>query len=67
MRTTEEMLTQIKEWEKSDLFGTKVGTLIIRLPYEHARQYLKEEAQKEYDSGAKTWEPASQNRDEILI
>jgi hypothetical protein len=42
MRTDEEILARIEERGASDFFGFETSDLIVRLPYEKAKKFLKE-------------------------
>lgn len=60
MRTGEEILEKIKEIENEDIFGFMRTDLIVRLPFNLAKPFLKENA-KESD-----WKIAPRDRDSIL-
>lgn len=60
MRTDEEILEKIKEIENEDLFGFMRTDLIIRLPFNLAKSFLKDNV-KESD-----WKIALRDRDSVL-
>jgi len=47
MRTLEEIVAKANDKEWADIFGTKVSDLVIWLPFELARPWLKDEATPE--------------------
>lgn len=60
MRTDDEILSRIEVVKENDWMGTQIGDLIVRLPFDKARPYLKPEV-TEAD-----WKPASRDRDALL-
>lgn len=47
MRTNEQIVQRIKERQKDDIFGFEVNEYITRLPFEFAKEFLKEGTTKE--------------------
>lgn len=60
MRTDDEILSRIEAVKENDWMGTQIGDLIVRLPFDKARPYLKPEV-TEAD-----WKPTSRDRDALL-
>jgi hypothetical protein len=44
MRTIDEIVAKARDTSRADLFGTKVGDIIEWLPFDRAREWLKETA-----------------------
>lgn len=60
MRTDEEILARIEEREPFDWLGFERNDLIIRLPFEKAKPFLKPEVT------AEAWTPAPRDRESVL-
>jgi hypothetical protein len=60
MRTDEEIIQRIEERRKEDFFGFEISDLIVCLPAEKAKPFLKEGAD------LTDWSPASRDREAIL-
>ena len=59
-RTDEEILARIEAVKADDWIGAQTSDLIVRLPFEKARPYLKPEAK------AEDWKIAPRDRDALL-
>ena len=60
MRTDDEIIARITEREGDDWLGTEVSDLIVRLPFDKAKQWLKPEATEA------EWEQSARDRDSVL-
>lgn len=60
MRTDEEILARINERKRADFFGFETSDLIIRLPFDKAKQFLKPEAVED------KWEVMPRDRESLL-
>lgn len=60
MRTDEEILERIEKIKPRDVFGHEITDLIIRLPFEKAKKFLKEGTKEE------DWQCGPRDRDSIL-
>ena len=60
MRSDEEILARIESVKEDDWLGTQLSDLLIRLPFEKARPYLKPEATPE------DWPVKPRDRDSVL-
>ncbi len=60
VRTDDEILARIKERKKIDFFGFETSDLIIRLPFDKARPYLKDDAKEE------NWTVYPRDRESVL-
>lgn len=60
MRTDSEILARIKERQASDFLGAETGILILRLPFDAAKQFLKE------DAPADAWDVYPRDRESLL-
>lgn len=47
MRTDEEIIARIAEVDKRDFFGFETSDLVVRLPFEKAKPFLKDDAKAE--------------------
>lgn len=59
MKTNEEIIERINELKDDDFFGFDTADLIIRLPFDLAKQYLKPEAKEE------EWTQRSKDNEDI--
>lgn len=67
MRSQEEIVEFINEWSGKGLFGPiAVGDVVGYLTYDHAREFLNEEAQTKYDADKSQWEVTPFDRDKIV-
>jgi hypothetical protein len=46
MRTEQEIVERIRERAKEDLFGFEISALVVWLPFDKAREFLKDEAKE---------------------
>jgi len=60
MRTDDEIIAHIDAVSGSDFFGTQTGDLIVRLPFDKAKQFLKPEATSD------GWEISPRDREAVL-
>lgn len=60
MRTDSEILSQIEKVREFDFFGTQVGDLICRLPFEVAKQFLVDDAK------AEDWKVLPRDRESLI-
>lgn len=60
MKTDEEIIARIEEVKQRDFFGFEASDLIIRLPFEKAKPYLKPDAKSE------DWSVHPRDRDSVL-
>lgn len=60
MRTDEEILARVKDIEDRDFMGFESSDLIVRLPFEKAREFLKPEVVES------EWEQAERDRESLL-
>lgn len=47
-RTQDQIVSKIREWIPKDFLGFKVNDLLVCLDWEHAKQFLKPEAEQEW-------------------
>ena len=62
MRTTDEIVARIKEVAKEEFFGFESSDLIMVLPWDEAKKFLKEESHEEEK---KKWRTSPPTDDEI--
>lgn len=60
MRTDEEIIARIEEVKDRDFFGFEISDLLIRLPFEKAKPYLKDDAK------AEDWKVEPRDRESLL-
>jgi len=60
MKTDEEVIQRIEERKNDDFFGWEITDLIVTLPFEKARPYMKDDSMKG------DWKQDARDRDSVL-